>query len=246
MFCEKSPKQVHISCSSDKGRCHIIYVFLNAEQKILLISLTEILHIQYNIGYINPLVIADFSTIYHAAADLCIGSFLNLQADDSIINQDKISFFNFFRQVGIRDIGFFLISHHLLCRQRKPLSRLYDYLSAFKIPGPYFRSLGIQHDSSRNSQFIPDFTEVIDGSAMTLMVSVGKIYPCHIHARKKHLFYHLFIRRSWTQRTYNLGFSHFLPRLSISNLQSVIQFTLPQFSPQNISSRLFLCVLLLF
>ena len=93
----------HILCFPDKGCRDIVYILFNAIQNIRLIHRTEILHIQANLRNINPLVVADSSPIVNGADDICICSFLYRHPNLTVIDENRITGFQFCRQHFICD-----------------------------------------------------------------------------------------------------------------------------------------------
>ena len=88
---------------ADKAGGHKIKALFRAEENILPVLLAHVGHIQPHTGDVDTLVVFHVPVIFHPTADVHVCGLQHRQADEAVIQQNRIAVLDILRQLGIAD-----------------------------------------------------------------------------------------------------------------------------------------------
>ena len=160
-------------CIPDERGCNKVNILLNAEDNICLVFLCDSRKLHSYIRYIDALFLAQLTAVCNGADNVIFFYGLYIQLDKAVINEDLVARFDFSCQPGISDGTSFFITHRLFHIESKICALCQsDFLSVLQNPGTNFRAFGIQKNSNRFIQLLPDIFQQVHTVSLLLVIPV--------------------------------------------------------------------------
>ncbi len=171
-----------VLCGSGKGGGDDIKAQLAAKDNVLLILFADKRHGKLCAGNVDALVIGNGTAVYHGTLDLCVDDLVDVQFDQTVIDEDGTALRYILGQSLEGNGSPVLIAQDLLCRKRKLLTSLQQYLAVLKIPQTDLRSLGIKQCGNGKVHFLTDLHQSSVLGLVLCMIAMGKIKSGYVHA----------------------------------------------------------------
>ena len=146
----------HILCCSGKRSCNKVKALFDSKKDILSVFFADKRHVYIYSGKIHALFIGNHSSVYYHTVDFCSLDLFNLQADQTIVDQNTVAGLHILIKIFVGNRYLFFCSLDVLCSQNKLLAFCYSNLAFFKFLNPDFRSLCIEQRSNGSVDLCSD------------------------------------------------------------------------------------------
>ena len=169
---------------------------------------TDKRHSQGYIWNINTFVIGYRSRVFYSTDNIGIGDFFNGQSDQTVIDQDTVTWLHIVKKIGVSNGYSSRISFNLTCGKRESLTFFQNHFSFFEIFQTDLWTFGIQKGCNRFFCFISCTFQLQKTFFLFFMISVGKVKSCNVHTRIDEGFQNTRFIGRWTKSTDNFCFFH--------------------------------------
>ena len=173
ILCKDLADFIYCSCITHKGGCNKINILRDSKKNIFSVFFCNRRKLYLYIRYIYSFSLSQFASVYDLTYDFILFNGIYQQFNQTIINQNPVSFLYFFDKSGIRDGTSFFIPCSFVHIEGKGSTALqHDFFSTFQQSGTNFRSFGIQKNRYWFIQFFPYILQQIHTVFVFLMVSM--------------------------------------------------------------------------
>ena len=175
-----------------EGTCHEINAVLDAEEDVRLVLLGQVGLVDHLSREAHALAVGQGSAALHDRMDVMSLHLRDAEAEQSVVQKDRVSRLHIFIEQRIADADLLLVSRHLVCREGEQVSFLQFDASVLKQADTVFRSLGVKHDRDRKIHVRANLADRLDPAKVLIMCAMGKIESGYVHAGSAQRPHHFF------------------------------------------------------
>ena len=189
--------------------------------------------------YINALFLSEFTTVDDLTMNFFVCFSDYFQSDQTIIDQNNLSFTYIFCKSLICDRYFILITNNIFCSKCKglPCFKL-NLLSVFQNTCTDLWSLCIQKNSCRCMLFLAKLFEHIHTTLLLFMITMREVETSYIHAILDEFSHQFSIICVWSHRTYYFCFFHTKSISPLKNITIKFLYTWSEATPYHFRLQL--------
>ena len=201
----------HTLCIADKGSRDKIDSLLHAEFDIVFVLLCDRRQPDRYVRDVDSLFLAQLSAVDYFAHDLPRTLADDLQADQSVVDQNRISPVDILHEAFIGNGNFFVVSFNIIYSKSKSGTGLqHNFLPVFQSSGTDLGPLGVQKDRCVRMFFLAELLEQVHPALLLCMVAVREIKSRHVHTVQHELSHHFLIICVRPHRTNHFRLLHII------------------------------------
>ena len=190
-----------------KGGRDIVYILLNAEEKVALVALGKERHIEPRAGDVHALLALHPAAVHNGAADLGVGRLFHAERKLTVVHEQRVAALHVGGQLGIVHIAALGIAGSLHGGERVRLTGN-DLDRLIKETETDLRALGVEHHGGGELQLVAHLAEAFDQLGMAFVRAVGEVHAGNVQPGEKERSHDLLAAAGRTDGANDLCSSH--------------------------------------